>query len=210
MLKIEKDSTLTIHKKDQFWTKTLAIALLFAILIHAMGLLLFKIRPISCHQCQTIFPPISVQMEAPIMTQQDIVASAQDDPLPRSQFLQKPKRLPAIPVIASHTLPPPVTFGFCEHKLPFNLPKVTKKHKPIVQVRLLGGLANRKVLSSELELNASQVFQTSHYTVTVDDRSGKILWIDPLDDVSRVLSHLHFNKKENGSISKGELEVQFQ
>lgn len=210
MLTIEKELTLVFHQKRRFWSKTLALSFLFALLIHAAGLLLFRVRPIALRQNEMIFPPVSVAMEAPVAHHEEIIAQTEEETLPNVRILPRPKKKLSVPLLPRKPLPPAVAEGFSRQKFSLNFPAIKDTRPYQAHLTLLGGLAGRKLIRSEFQLERNEAHEACCYAVTVDDRTGKILWIDPLDEISAKLSHMEFEKKKNGSITKGEMEVCFK
>jgi len=149
--------------------------------------------------------PISVAMETPAHIQQELIAELDEPSISPSRIPPKPQKKPTVP-LASLTAPLPTgTFKLSPKKYPLPLP--APKTKSTAYIRLLGTLASRQITETpdEIELTASPVCH--HYHVTVDNRSGQIMWIDPLDDISQALLNITFYPQDGDILTRGELEV---
>jgi len=207
MLTISSDRhyTLSIQAREKFWSKTLILALCFTLGLHGAGFLLFKVKSVTCRQCQIILDPITVAMETPVLIQQEILANQST---PQTRLPPKPKHIPSPPLVRDNSHLPAVTFPLSQRKEILSPPPLSAA--PSISVTLLGALADRQVVNAPDEVEIFGPPRTTHYSVTIDNRTGSILWIDPLDDLAKILIQWHFDPFEGEVLTKGELEVSFR
>ncbi len=204
MLTISSDRhfSLSIQKRERFWSRTLILAFFLALAIHGAGLFLFKVKSVTCRQCQIVLDPITVAMETPVLIQQEILANLDN---PQTRIPPKPKHIPNPPLVRENFPLPTVTFPLSQRKEILTPPP--PEMTPSISVKLLGPLAERQFVDAPDEIEFSGSPQTTHYYVTIDNRTGEILWIDPLDDLGKSLIQWHFEPLEGEILTKGELEV---
>ncbi len=213
MLTIDRDRnySLKVHQRGKFWNKTLIFSLCFALCLHFSAFVLFKVKPIAAAKSKKILPLISVALESSGIEQGDVSASIPEDPKPLFSLPARPKQKPRP---FNLTLGPKTKFIGTESRLltsrrknsPY-IPPAPSKETPSVSFVLLGTLADRTIAKTIPSLKANSI-KNSQYSVTVDDKTGSIIWIYPSDDLGLLISKIKLNQLPSQTLTKGILEVQ--
>jgi len=202
MLTISRDHSLAIHPRESFWNRTLLLALGLAVAFHAAGLFLFKVKTVACHGSQVILEPISVAMETPVLIEQKIRRNF-DEPLAR--LPPRPKSDPSPPMIQTRLLPPSNFFSLSP---PSNqLAPPPAEISPSLTVALLGPFENRTFVNAPSEVAHLPHANDACYTLMVNNRTGEIVSISPLDEFAREMIEWKMEPKEGELLTKGEVEV---
>lgn len=204
----DKDFGLTVKPKESTWNGTLLLSFAIALLIHGTGLLLFRIQPTLCRQCEVALTPISVAMDPLLETEADVKANADHEVLAFAKLPQRPEVRPSPPVLGTWAPTLLTASSWPRYKVSVALPETG--HPLSAKLKLTGLLAERKIVDGPKEV--SRTFQTrqSRYQLTVDNRKGRVLWIEPLDSISEDLLSLQFEPVEGEIFTKGDLEVSLQ
>ncbi len=213
MLTIDRDQNfaLKVHQREKFWNKTLIFSLGLALVLHFSAFVLFRVKPITLAKSKKILPLISVALESSGIERGEVAASIPEDPKPLYSLPARPKQKPGLPGLP---LDNQTKFIGQESRLltlqrknsPY-LPPPPEKNAPSVSIVLLGKLAHRTMTKALPSLKASSI-KNSQYSVTVDDKTGSIIWISPADDLGLLISQIKLNQLPSQTLTKGILEVQ--
>ncbi len=239
MLKFEKilktlDITITVRKREGFFSRNLLQALAIAIGLHALAVILFHVGPLKIMGSQLSILPVVVDadiglpMEGVEISQFD-VADTYDrfirEPRNSSPNLPNvavsPSMLSSLSERAKIVLPPLPHFLESDiYSLDFLMFQARNQNQDPVQIKISGLLADR--LLADDPLAGAQVKDIEDYNavynVQVDDRSGTIFWYeakhreknDRLELYAEdLLKRIHFEKREDSFVTIGEVEIQF-
>lgn len=234
MLKIEKinrhhDYVLELRKREQFFNRTLLIALMVACFLHGGALLIFHIGPFKLVH-NGFLPPALVETDI-IEEEQNVVVKIEgDSKLSRYPFAPKTLslKLPSMPKLTMmrhlenvedvNFLDNP--FLKIERDLQneiFFTSEMPKKTKGKVQITVTGQLADKNYKISE-DLSALKSKSSFHavYAVRVENKTGRIFFAEPKETsaqnanvIDQILKEIRFEKELGGFQTSGDIEIVF-
>ncbi len=201
----DKDFGLIVKPKESMWNGTLLLSLAIALMLHGFGLVLFRIQPTLCRQCEVALTPISVAMDPSPSRDADVKADADHETLAFAKRPQRPDVPPSPPVIGMWAPTILTLSSWPKDNVSITPPKTGR---PVsAQLKLAGLLAKRKIADGPKEVNRTYQTGQCRYQLTVDNRKGRVFWIEPLDSISEDLLSLQFEPVEGEIFTKGDIEV---
>jgi hypothetical protein len=220
MLKLEKQTknrniNIIIKECGRLTSPAFFQALAIACALHLVGLILFQVAPFKLKHATSIFPPIEVNIDY-----RGVLAESRNEeisllPIPEPQISR-----PRIGGSVGGT----ETFNHKGHrdtgKELFGRNEIEELMNPVLEktqvyLHVFGELAGRPY-------NLENVDKTSYgneviaYHVKVEDRTGKIFWYEPTNQivkkkqkkiVKKIFDRLRFKTNDRGFISEGYIEI---
>lgn len=215
MLKLEKspkthEITLSIREPNRFFTKTLLIALGWALALHLGGYLFIQIQPFKLLPSFT-FPPVNVETTTPfdqlslqIKSEEAFLDSIPPPPMPQAVFPLAPDTflLDEESALGGYykNLSSSFLFDSLERTALPILPPVSMpiEYTPL-QIHVSGNLASRKILEEPDPIKkvaqGTLHYYRSSYDVQIDPLTGQIIWYEKkLSSGNERIDHLAENK----------------
>lgn len=226
MLKLEKigrtqEIKIGFKKKSNFFNKNLLQALAIAVVMHFSCFLIFHIGPFKIMQTQ-ILPPAEVETD--IFEEASTIAKIETENIV-SRFSFAPKiKGPEFPKMVDLNLTDFAAlseecnfldnpFLNLENDIQMKLYFSKEKKDQDLKVVLSGDLANRKY---EVDLSPLQSLKKVYatYSIKVENKTGRIFWIDPnvdLDEklnekIKNILKEIRFETSDHGFLTSGGIE----
>ncbi len=232
MLRLEKakrskEIILALYRGENFISPQLLQAFLIAFLLHAGGLLLFKIVPLGIEETASVHPYVQVGADLDLGKEKFATVEKEQEMEPLQMIPRRvkspvfiyespPLKSKPLSLMEDPTLPPPcIPLSLFTPKRPHCLAVKGKTYLSVA-----GPLKAKKILSSCLDVKTELTQDSSvHYCVKVEEKTGRIIWSEPQgfcgdrkiqDIAAQILKSLVFEHDDTGFIAEGEVEVEIR
>lgn len=207
-------------------------ALSIAILLHFLGLVVFKIQPFAIREARNLFPPVQVNTDLGVLPF-GVTANIENESSNVS-FPQEPLHsMPLKPKHHSSSIKEHKTIGY--PSVQFFTDKIfasiengivndtyfrgrawEQNPVKVPLVRVSGEIAERVIPNSSLERMEKSEDLAVIFDVKVDNHTGKIAWYEPkgrdypeevISKAVKILKELRFTQIEGGFLSDGIVEI---
>lgn len=246
MLKLERvphntQVNVAVRDKKHLFTGTFLKALSLAAGLHLLIFVLFHVSPIKIRWNNTSFTPIMVESDLTLPNDGLVIASANLNPKPRTSLLEPKPSLPILRdapayqaagqmefISEKNLLNNPFTGIEKEIYQPAFSPAQQSSPTQPLTVVIAGNLASKQLLGSGISqqiasslpgLLKQRESTRAIYSVLVDGRTGRIIWIEQLQKTNHgklerisetILENLQFAPDEKSFVTAGEIELHFK